>query len=143
VNATATMVDEKAHIVEFQAGKPAWEVGAATPLKFGKKPAPVTEASKYGVVKLSVAEDDDLIDERTLLQASDLKPAAPVYDCGPSAGAAKKACKNCSCGLAEKQAAEATGATRVVIDPSADDAPKSSCGSVCPSCSMLHLPTAL
>jgi len=93
--------------------------------------------------------DDDMIDTDSLLQPSDLaKSSAFAAGCDPNAlpvvttnGVQKKrACKNCSCGLAEKEKQEVVG-----IDTS--DAPVSSCGSCylgdafrCSSCPYKGLP---
>lgn len=51
--------------------------------------------------------DDELIDEDTLLTAEDLaRPATIPPECVPRAGKRRRACKDCTCGLAEKLAAE-------------------------------------
>ncbi|KAM0333255.1 hypothetical protein ACHAQA_001915 [Verticillium albo-atrum] len=52
-------------------------------------------------------DDDDLIDEDTLLTEEDLlRPVNIPPECAPKAGKRRRACKDCSCGLAEKLAAE-------------------------------------
>jgi len=52
-------------------------------------------------------DDDELIDEDTLLTEEDLKrPVAIPPECAPRAGKRRRACKDCTCGLAEKIAAE-------------------------------------
>ncbi|CAI4212217.1 unnamed protein product [Parascedosporium putredinis] len=56
---------------------------------------------------LDADDDDDLIDEDTLLTAQDLKrPLNIPAECLPKAGKRRRACKDCSCGLAERLAAE-------------------------------------
>ena len=68
---------------------------------------------------------DDLIDENALLEEEDFKKPEPMV-CGvPSDGEAKKrrACKNCTCGLAEQLESEsASQKSEIQV--------KSSCGSV-------------
>jgi len=52
-------------------------------------------------------DDDDLIDEDTLLTEEDLnRPLAIPTECIPKVGKRRRACKDCTCGLAEKIAAE-------------------------------------
>ncbi|KAE9378042.1 Fe-S cluster assembly protein dre2 [Stipitochalara longipes BDJ] len=52
-------------------------------------------------------DDDDLIDEDTLLTEEDLKrPVNIPPECAPRIGKRRRACKDCTCGLAEKIAAE-------------------------------------
>ncbi|KAI1336571.1 Fe-S cluster assembly protein dre2 [Xylariaceae sp. FL0016] len=52
-------------------------------------------------------EDDELIDEDTLLTEEDLnKPLAIPAECVPKVGKRRRACKDCTCGLAERIAAE-------------------------------------
>ncbi|RKO93495.1 cytokine-induced anti-apoptosis inhibitor 1, Fe-S biogenesis-domain-containing protein [Blyttiomyces helicus] len=106
----------KVQRVEVSARKPAYEVGAAAALPFGRKKAaavaaaPVVVKSKASVWTVSANdedEDEDLIDEDELIDEMDLvKPV--LEECGVPGK--KKACKNCSCGLAELEAAEAEAA---------------------------------
>lgn len=63
--------------------------------------------------------DSSLIDDNDLLTEEDRAKPAATIDCGP--GTTKKACKNCSCGLAELEAAGTA--------PADTGAAKSSCGS--------------
>lgn len=52
-------------------------------------------------------DDDELIDESTLLTEEDLKrPLNIPAECLPKVGKRKRACKDCSCGLASRMAAE-------------------------------------
>ncbi|XP_017782558.1 PREDICTED: anamorsin homolog [Nicrophorus vespilloides] len=90
------------------------------------------------VWKLSQNVDEDIIDADNLLDEEDLKkPAAEsLRVCGTTGK--RKACKDCSCGLAQELEAETT---------SAAPPPKSSCGSCylgdafrCASCPYLGMP---
>lgn len=68
-------------------------------------------------------QEDDLIADDDLLEPSDYLKPTPTFDCGPgNSSAPKKACKNCSCGLASVQQEE----QKATIDPIAK---ASSCGS--------------
>lgn len=102
---------------EIVAQRPPWSVNASAPLKLKRKaaaPAPATvllapaPASK-NVWNLAASDmnelDADLADEDALLAKDTFVPAARavVADCGTGAGVQKKACKNCTCGLAEEQ----------------------------------------
>ncbi|KAF2461594.1 cytokine-induced anti-apoptosis inhibitor 1, Fe-S biogenesis-domain-containing protein [Lineolata rhizophorae] len=52
-------------------------------------------------------EDDELVDEDTLLTEEDLaRPVIQPPECRPKAGKRRRACKDCTCGLREKLAAE-------------------------------------
>ncbi|KAF4631057.1 hypothetical protein G7Y89_g7076 [Cudoniella acicularis] len=52
-------------------------------------------------------DDDELIDEDTLLTEEDLKrPVNIPPECVPRVGKRRRACKDCTCGLAERLAAE-------------------------------------
>ncbi|KAF3905770.1 Anamorsin [Arthrobotrys entomopaga] len=52
-------------------------------------------------------DDDDLIDENTLLDDSDLSmPVQQPPECRPKPGKRRRACKDCTCGLKEKLEAE-------------------------------------
>ncbi|OWF48023.1 anamorsin homolog [Mizuhopecten yessoensis] len=95
--------------------KPGYEVGSSSQLKisFGKKK--VEHKVDENVAKVwtlssmdMVDEDMEMVNDDDLLDADDLKkpdPASLKADCGGKAK--KKACKNCSCGLAEELAGEA------------------------------------
>jgi hypothetical protein len=60
-----------------------------------------------GDLLMELGDTDDLIDEKTLLQAEDLKQPEKklAAACSPVKQGEKKkrACKNCTCGLAEQQ----------------------------------------
>ncbi|XP_063717127.1 anamorsin homolog [Symsagittifera roscoffensis] len=113
-----------------------FSTGASQKLTFGSKSASNSTGSAK-VWKLNMDDDDDLIDTDALLTEKDLsRPTADSLkaECGPKSGK-KKACKNCTCGLAEELAGK--------------DAPpvKSSCGSCylgdafrCSSCPYLGMP---
>lgn len=66
--------------------------------------------------------DSDLVGEDDLLSKDRVDLVKKPVECGPGAGPTKKACKNCSCGLAEQQAAEEAGTVSTK--------PISACGSV-------------
>ncbi|KAI2624944.1 Fe-S cluster assembly protein dre2 [Hypoxylon sp. NC1633] len=52
-------------------------------------------------------DDDELIDEDTLLTEDDLnKPLAIPAECVPKVGKRRRACKDCTCGLAQRLEAE-------------------------------------
>ncbi|KAJ3049845.1 hypothetical protein HDU99_008816, partial [Rhizoclosmatium hyalinum] len=160
-------------VVEVVAKRPAYAVGAAVKLSFGKRKqqatataAVVEEVKKVEPVKKKVwiisadDEDDDagmdeeLEDEEALLDEEDKK--APVIEtgCGDAVteGKKKKACKNCSCGLADELeeeevqlAAKVESEITVVKPPK--KAPVSSCGNCylgdafrCGSCPYLGMP---
>ena len=107
--------------------KPTWEVGTSSNIAI-----PTTSVNAMNLEKnasawkvtLTDLADDDLVDESDLMD-DDIVINKPA-DCGvdPTGIAGKKrACKNCSCGLAEiEQAAEKSG---IVFDTSV---PKSACG---------------
>uniref|UniRef100_A0A6B2E4Z9 Anamorsin homolog n=1 Tax=Phlebotomus kandelakii TaxID=1109342 RepID=A0A6B2E4Z9_9DIPT len=117
----------------FVAEKPNYEVGSSVKLSFAvKKPT-------AAVWKLEDDdEDEEVINEDDLLDESDKqKPdEASLRVCGTTGK--RKACKDCSCGLAE----ELNGQQKNTAD-----APKSSCGSCylgdafrCASCPYLGMP---
>ncbi|XP_026802309.2 anamorsin isoform X2 [Pangasianodon hypophthalmus] len=137
--------------VRISASKPNFEVGSSSQLKLSfakktEKPALDPGAAKLWTLSANDMDDDDidLVDSDALLDAEDLKkpdPASLRSSCGES-GSKKKACKNCTCGLAEEleqeQESKATQKT---------SQPKSACGNCylgdafrCASCPYLGMP---
>ncbi|KAK4191503.1 putative Anamorsin [Podospora australis] len=96
------------------------------PLRFGLKkktatPAPAPVAAPAAPVApagvgfidfsddldLDVEDDDDLVDEDTLLTEADMRrPIQQPPECAPQPGKKRRACKDCTCGLAERLQAE-------------------------------------
>jgi len=107
--------------------KPSFDIGYSVPLpmKNGQQKTTTTKVSggSNKVWKISANDDDDeLIDTDELLDDEDRKkPDIKNYDCGTSKTGAKKACKNCTCGLAEELEQEEHQEAKKNI--------KSSCGS--------------
>jgi len=101
---------DQVHIVEVVAKKPAYEVGASFALPFAKKVGNGTNGvlNKAAIWTLSADDDDDgyeelenedeLLDEQDLLKPDKATLSRP--DC--KTDGKRKACKNCSCGLAEE-----------------------------------------
>ncbi|XP_060892328.1 anamorsin isoform X2 [Labrus mixtus] len=138
--------------VRVSASKPSFEVGSSSQIKlsFGKKtPKPEKPALDSNTVKMwtlsanDIGDDDvDLVDSDALLDEEDLKKPDPgslkAPDCGVGANKKKKACKDCSCGLAEELDNKGK-------QPS--EKPKSACGSCylgdafrCASCPYTGMP---
>jgi len=130
-------------VVEITAKKPDFEVGASTSLFRGVS----TNSSTLGGVnksdiskvwKLDSTVDDELVDDDELLGEEDKKEPDPkeLKVCGTTG--VRKACKNCSCGLAQELDEEAR---------KQNPTQKSSCGSCylgdafrCASCPYLGMP---
>lgn len=141
--------------VRISASKPDFEVGSSSQIKlsFGKKTAKPAEkpALDPNTVKMwtlsanDMNDDDvDLMDSDALLDEDDLKKPDPASlkapACGEGADKKKKACKNCTCGLAEELEQESKGKQKT-------DLPKSACGSCylgdafrCASCPYTGMP---
>lgn len=139
--------------VRMSASKPNFEVGSSTQLKlnFGKKvtttekPALDPSTAKMWTLSANDMDDDDvdLVDSDALLDADDLKkpdPSSLKTSCGEDSTKKKKACKNCTCGLAEELEQESKAAQKA-------SQPKSACGSCylgdafrCASCPYLGMP---
>lgn len=117
--------------------KPNYEVGSAAKLSLGGNKAKVAAVWKLDVDD----EEDERIDADELLDEEDkIKPTAEsLRVCGTTGK--RKACKDCSCGLAEELNAESKGATVQTSEA------KSSCGSCylgdafrCATCPYLGMP---
>ncbi|XP_028842327.1 anamorsin isoform X2 [Denticeps clupeoides] len=139
--------------LRLSAAKPSFEVGSSSQLKLSfakktpqpaEKPALNPNTAKMWTLSANDMEDEDLdlVDSDALLDAEDLKRPDPASlkasSCG--SGAKKKACKNCTCGLAEQLEEESQAAQQA-------SQPKSACGNCylgdafrCASCPYLGMP---
>ncbi|KAJ1656580.1 electron carrier [Dispira simplex] len=149
----------------FRVQKPNYEVGAASALTFGKNktsvptsgPSDNQRSRNTSVWKVALDDDEDdgdLIDEDDLLTEEDLlKPAASDLARPSDCSTKRRACKNCSCGRAEIDAAEELAkkldlAAKEEIAPIIPaPMPKSNCGNCslgdafrCGTCPYLGLP---
>lgn len=91
-------------------------------MNFAKK-QPTQETQK--IWKLSMDDDDEMINADDLLDEEDKKKPDDESLRVCSTTGKRKACKDCSCGLAEELDSEAKGSSSA-----AGNNPKSSCGSV-------------
>lgn len=137
--------------VQITGRKPDFEVGSSSQLRLSsaKKPSPAKPAVDPAVAKLWTLsandmddESTDLIDSDELLDAEDLKKPDPASLRAASCGEGKKrkACKNCTCGLAEELEKEKSAQQK-------SSQPKSACGNCylgdafrCASCPYLGMP---
>ncbi|KAF9408253.1 hypothetical protein HW555_012003 [Spodoptera exigua] len=118
----------------YLAEKPKFEVGSKASLKLNGKPA-VWKIDDTVEEAWTGGNDDDLIDDSELLDENDLKkPDQQSLRVCATTGK-RKACADCSCGLAEELKGEVK------------DTPKSSCGSCylgdafrCATCPYLGMP---
>uniref|UniRef100_A0A0P4VK93 Anamorsin homolog n=1 Tax=Rhodnius neglectus TaxID=72488 RepID=A0A0P4VK93_9HEMI len=122
-------------LVEYEGVKPNFEVGSSARINLADKAK--TTATVW---KLSDTVDDDLIDSDQLLDEDDMKKPDPenLKVCGSSGK--RKACKNCSCGLAEELEENQGKGEPAPVKPS-------SCGNCylgdafrCASCPYLGMP---
>ncbi|NWS67420.1 CPIN1 protein, partial [Crotophaga sulcirostris] len=135
-------------IVQIEGRKPNFEVGSSSQLRlsFAKKPGPSGKPSvdpataKLWTLSANDMNDEemDLLDSDELLDSEDLKKPDPSSLRAPSCKemGKKKACKNCTCGLAEELEQEKSSSQ-----------PKSACGNCylgdafrCASCPYLGMP---
>ncbi|RKP08922.1 cytokine-induced anti-apoptosis inhibitor 1, Fe-S biogenesis-domain-containing protein [Thamnocephalis sphaerospora] len=144
--AADAQLDDVLEVVELVAKRPAYEIGARAALSFARKgtAADNEDRAKKVAAWTMLTSDDvnaELDDEDALLDDEDLaKPTAQSLARPEGCGPKKKACKNCSCGLAEMEAAEEAAKVQ-------QQAPTSSCGNCylgdafrCSSCPYLGMP---
>ncbi|XP_020610206.1 anamorsin homolog [Orbicella faveolata] len=136
--------------LQISAFKPSFEVGKVSrlPLSFAPKSASKPTVKDENVAKIwtlsaqDIDDDEiDILDSDTLLDEEDLikpDPASLKSDCSTNKAGKKKACKNCTCGLAEELDQGKTPQKKTVT---------SSCGSCylgdafrCASCPYLGMP---
>jgi len=114
---------------EVVAKKPEWEVGASQSLNITPKNN-TSSASPAAIWTSAEGNDDDIIDEDSLLSESDRnsKPKVTRDDC--EVGPKKKACKNCTCGRAEEEVKEeASSRPKLTLDMLENPGVGSNCGS--------------
>jgi hypothetical protein len=122
------------------ATKPSWKQGSAAPLR--KTKPQETKASSWQLLDLTneveLADEDDLLNDDVTVKRSAKKQV--FDDCGENGLPTRKACKNCTCGRAE---VEAAGADLDTFVP-----PPSGCGSCglgdafrCSTCPFLGMGT--
>jgi len=103
--------------VEVMCQRPPWQSGAAAPLSAVIKlkptatpPIAADSKAKWSLTASELNDDGvaDLVDDDALLAKEQEKVvvARVEADCGTGKGAARKACKNCTCGLAAELIAD-------------------------------------
>ncbi len=119
--------------------KPNWEPGATAALK-----GPATRTA-WKVQNFDLGEEE-LIDEDSLLVGAPIPNTDDSYDCGSNGTGKKRACANCTCGLADAEVKEAQAAVRDMSVPE-KIVKASSCGNCykgdafrCASCPFLGKP---
>lgn len=134
-------ISESSDVLEAE--MPSYESGSKVQLSFAASSASTAPSSEQKVWQLNGEEDDEeMIDDNELLDDEDLKKPDPesLRVCGTTGK--RKACANCSCGLAEEIESEALKQ----IKDNTQNA-KSSCGSCylgdafrCAACPYLGMP---
>ncbi|KAJ1921339.1 Anamorsin [Mycoemilia scoparia] len=124
-------------IATIMAKKPEFNVGAAAAISFGKNKS--TQSKAWLISVDANSDDEELIDDDDLLNDGDfVKPSMSSLARPDDCGKKRKACKNCTCGLADEQKEK---------KPISMDNIKSSCGNCalgdafrCTSCPYLGMP---
>ena len=123
-----------AHVVEFACAKPDYELGTSASLSLrSKKKKGAAGKGGWGAAAAAAGDDGaELVDENELVDEATIRakpdPALQA-ECGPGSGR-KRACKNCTCGLAEQEQEEKASAVKIGSDEAQDGVqPTSACGS--------------
>ncbi|KAK4227611.1 putative Anamorsin [Podospora fimiseda] len=105
--------EEEVVPLRFGLKKKTVNADGSVPLNLNKKPAAPPTPSGVGFVDFSndldldAEDDDDVVDENTLLTEEDMYRAIQQPpECAPQPGKKRRACKDCTCGLAERLEAE-------------------------------------
>jgi len=98
------VISQSEEYIEITATKPEWEIGTSQSIKLGSKKN--SNNNNNNITSWSSVKDsDELINEDELLDETDRlsRPKTKRDDC--EVGKSRKACKNCTCGRAELEAA--------------------------------------
>ncbi|KAJ6117024.1 hypothetical protein N7512_006749 [Penicillium capsulatum] len=121
LNVAEAMEAVLAGLVQNESGfeKPNYEEASAVPLRLGAKKT--TPAAPTGITPTGITangngfnatnhdrdDNEELINEDDLLDEQDFtRPIMPPPECQPKTGKRRKACKDCTCGLADRLEAE-------------------------------------
>ncbi|XP_035218416.1 anamorsin homolog isoform X2 [Stegodyphus dumicola] len=98
--------EDDVSLIEVRANKPNFEIGSSVPLSCLKKASKKVDANAAKIWMLSaddtLDENVELINEDDLLDEDDLKKPDPSTLKVCATTKKRKACKNCTCGLAEE-----------------------------------------
>lgn len=119
-----TKISNTHNAIEIVSKKPDWSFGTSQPIKLKKK----SQGTKSDIWKVDALKEDDLVDEKDLLSPEDLEKPNTQDDCNITS--TKKACKDCTCGLAEMEENQgATAKKALTMDMLENPGISSSCGS--------------
>jgi hypothetical protein len=132
------------------AHKPAWTAGSSAPVKVVVSAPPQSAGGATWKMGAADIAEDDLVDESALLDDGlDIKPPAACGEDGdmPGGSGKRRACKNCTCGMAEEEERGVSAAAGQPKSLEERAAKASSCGNCakgdafrCAGCPFLGLP---
>jgi len=114
---------------EFSASKPDWEVGASQKLNLKKPSNNLSAQDANNIWSASANNNEDLIDEDSLLDESDRNSKPVTSDDCDVGKQGKKACKNCTCGRAEEENGGAPVKAKLTKEMVENPGVGSNCGS--------------